>query len=389
METKSLVKHLKLNGTYTLFPKIRSACGRSLILEGGNEVINFASCDYLGLSDNEEIKSAAIEAIKKYGTNISGPMIFSGYTEYHEMLEQSYETLFNSRKSLMFTTSFQVNTGVIPIISQRYDLIVMDKLSHVSLYNGVQASGKKFIIFPHKNIEILNKIIITNKGKEILLITDGVFSADGDFADLSLLSDLKKNNPNVSLYVDDAHGVGMLGDRGQGLAEETNSLNNIDFLVGTMSKAFGSTGGFISFLNDDIYDIIRHVCPTYNASRAVSPGVAAASCMSLELNKREGASRRKSLLRLSKYAHSKFKFHNINILKSESAVIPLVFKDPVQAAKVNSLLFEKGILGSLFVPPYVERLKSRIRLNLTYNHLQSDVDMLIEKVLISINESKI
>ena len=384
MKVEDLISKTKELGTYNYFPQVRSACGRELLLNNGKSVLNFASCDYLGLSNHQKIKEAAIEAIKVYGTNISGPMIFSGYTEYHEKLEASYQSLYDDRTTLMFTTSYQANIGVLPVLAQDFDLILMDKLSHVSLYDAVKLSGKKFRVYSHNNMSLLANLVKKNAGQRILIVTDGVFSADGDFADLPAICQLKQQYPLIKLYVDDAHGVGMLGKTGQGLVQHFNCLEQVDFVIGTMSKAFGSTGGFVSFADPQLAKNVRYRSATYNASRAVSPGVAAASCMSLEINNEEGDHRRKYLAELSKYAHSQLTTIDINTLSSDSAVIPVVFSDPLVASKVNHLLLGQGILGSLFVPPFVENLKSRIRLCLTFNHTKSDIDRLLEALTTAI-----
>ncbi|MEQ1836671.1 MAG: pyridoxal phosphate-dependent aminotransferase family protein [Candidatus Nitrotoga sp.] len=378
MKSDDLVLRTKELGEYTLFPKIRSACSRELTLEGGKKVLNFASCDYLGFANHERIKQAAIDGISKYGTNISGPMIFSGYTEYHEKLENSYSELFNGRSCLMFTTSYQANIGVIPMLAEELDLILMDKISHVSLYDGLKLSGAKFKIYPHSNMDVLTGLVKMNSDKRILIITDGVFSADGDFANLADFYVIKQMYPNVKIYIDDAHGVGMLGDNGQGLVQHLGFWDYADFIVGTMSKSFGTTGGFVVFKNSDTANRIRYRCSTYNASRAVSPGVAAASCMALQVNKEEGLQRRQHLSTIVEFAHKELALLGVNKLSSTSAIIPIVFPDPLIAAKVNHTLNINGVLGSLFVPPYVEKRKSRIRLGITYNHTTSDITRLAE-----------
>lgn len=384
MNIDLLASKTKEQGTYAYFPQVRSACDRELILRSGKSVLNFSSCDYLGLANHEKIKMAAINAIKVYGTNISGPMIFCGYTEYHEKFEALCTELYENRTSLMFTTSYQANIGVLSLVAQEYDLILIDKLAHISLYDAVKLSGKKFRVYTHNNVEVVNKIVESNIGMNILIVTDGVFSADGDFANLTALCKIKHQHPNVKLYVDDAHGVGMLGNKGQGLVEHYNCLDDVDFLIGTMSKAFGSTGGFVNFKNPQLAESIRFRCSTYNASRAVSPGVAAASCMALNINKEEGDSRRQYLKELVEYTHDALSLLNINTLHSKSAVIPIVFSDPLIASRVNHLLMEQGVLGSLFIPPYVERLKSRVRLCLNFNHTKSDIDKLLHVLELAI-----
>ncbi len=364
-------------GYYTYFPKVRSACGRDMTLADGRTLLNFASCDYLGLSNNERMKESAIAAIREYGSNIGGPMIFSGFTEYHERLQSRYRDLFGGRTTLMFTTSYQANFGVIPLAAERADLILLDKLSHVSIWDGVKLSGCPFRAYSHADVEMLGQLVQLNQDKKILIISDGVFSADGDVADLAAIVALKQVHPQLEIYIDDAHGVGMLGDSGQGACESAGVVAQVDYIVGTMSKAFGSSGGFVVFKDDEFAERVRFRCPTYNASRSVSPGVASASCTALEINATQGAERRQALAELTRYTHEQLSTLGVDKLSSRTAVIPVVFKDPMEAARVNAELVKQGIMGSLFVPPFVPNHQSRIRLCLTYNHTVADVDYCI------------
>ncbi|EMW5167379.1 MULTISPECIES: aminotransferase class I/II-fold pyridoxal phosphate-dependent enzyme [Raoultella] len=360
------------------FPRVRSACGRHLNLENGDKNLNFSSCDYLGMADNQLMKDAAIKAIQKYGTNISGPMIFCGYTEYHEELENRYAEMYQVNSSLMYTTSYQANIGALPIISEDVDLIVMDKLCHVSLYDAVKLSNRPFRVYQHGNISKLTDIVKNNPRKKILVVSDGLFSADGDFCDVAALCELKERYPGIVLYIDDAHGVGAFGENGCGLVEASGCMGKVDVIIGTMSKSFGSTGGFCIIKDDALAQKVRYKSATYNASRAVSPGVAAASCMALEINQREGKIRRAELAELVNYAHHRLEQTPVNKMYSVSAVIPVIFEKAGQAAAVNDYLLQNNIMTSLFVPPYVEQNKSRLRITLTRNHTKEDIDLLAE-----------
>jgi putative 8-amino-7-oxononanoate synthase/2-amino-3-ketobutyrate coenzyme A ligase len=375
-----------LNITPTFFPKVRSPTDRTLLLSDGSLKLNFSSCDYLGLSNNKEMKRAAITAIREYGTNISGPMIFCGYTRYHEMLEKKLAEIYGVQEGIIYTTSYQANIGVIPVIAQDVDIIVMDKLCHVSLYNAVNISKKSFRVYPHNNLKVLENIIKNNNDKTILIISDGVFSADGDFCDIKGLVKLKETYKNIYLYIDDAHGVGALGKNGLGIIEEENCIDSVDILVGTMSKSYGSTGGFCIVRDSVLAKKIKLNSSTYNASRAVSPGVAAASYMALNIIEREGNKRRSKLNDLVNYAHKKIEKLGINKLNSKSYVIPIVFDSPEKAIEANNHLITSGILSSLFIPPYVEKNKTRLRITISYNHLKKDIDKLCQELTIIKNK---
>ncbi|CAK8741501.1 Putative 8-amino-7-oxononanoate synthase 2 [Sodalis praecaptivus] len=286
--------------------------------------------------------------------------------------------MYQVNSSLMYTTSYQANIGSLPVIAEDVDLIVMDKLCHVSLYNAVKLSGRPFHVYQHNNISKLTDIVEKQSGKKILMVSDGVFSADGDFCDIAALCELKERHPGIIVYIDDAHGVGALGENGCGLVEACGCLGKVDVIIGTMSKSFGSTGGFCIIKEDAMTQKVRYKSATYNASRAVSPGVAAVSCMALEINKREGKNRRAALAELIDYAHRRLEPTPVNKLHSVSAVIPIVFEKAAQAAAVNNYLLQKNIMVSLFVAPYVEKNKLRLRITLTSNHTKEDVDILVE-----------
>ncbi|CDG90187.1 aminotransferase class I/II-fold pyridoxal phosphate-dependent enzyme [Xenorhabdus bovienii] len=363
--------------TLNYFPQVRSACERVLTLADGTTKLNFSSCDYLGMANNALMKNAAINAIQEYGTNISGPMIFCGYTRYHEELEKRYAELFQVNHALMYTTSYQANIGALPVIAEDIELIIMDKLCHVSLYDAVKLSGKPFRVYQHNNMKKLADIIKNNMGKRILIVSDGVFSADGDFCNIPELCKLKSIYSDIMLYIDDAHGVGTLGENGCGLVEVSGCLGEVDIIIGTMSKSFGSTGGFCIIRDDILAQKVKYKSSTYNASRSVSPGVAAASCTALQINQWEGKARRAKLVELVTYAHQRLEGTRVNKQLSVSAVIPVIFETVEQAIAVNSYLLRHNIMVSLFVPPYVEKNKSRLRITIIYHHTKEDIDTLV------------
>lgn len=369
-----LVPPLREQNIYTFFPKIRSACGR-IIKTDTSELINFASCDYLGLSNNDEMKNAAIEAIRKYGTNISGSISLSGYTEYHEAFEAKLSKMYNGYNALMFTTSFLGNAGAISMIVGKDDIVLADKLCHSSLIHGIIVSGAKLRVYRHNDMNNLENLLkdYNIQNKKVLIVTDGVFSADGDSANLKDIV-LLSEKYNAKIYVDDAHGVGVLGEKGLGLVESHDVLGRVDYILGTMSKAFGSSGGFLMVKDNLDYEIMKHLCSTYITSRSSSPGVVAASLKSLEINDREGLMRRKKVMDLSNKMTNLLRKQGLNLANTTTPIIPVIFRDKIYTGNLCKELINSGFLVSHFPPPYVEKNKSRLRIGMTYNHLESDIN---------------
>lgn len=371
------IKHfddLTRSGDYNFFPVVQTASSRQIVLENGQKLVNFGSCDYLGLSNDHRMKAAAQSAIDNLGTNISGAMLFSGYTYLHRNFESSLASMFNGYYALMFTTSFLANLGAIPMIVGSNDVIIMDKLSHSCLMQGALLSKAQIKVYKHNDMEHLEQILKEYENTDIkkMVLTDGVFSADGDIANLTSLVSLCERYNAIS-YVDDAHGVGTLGANGCGAAEHFGVLGKVDFISGTMSKAFGSTGGFLLTKNMDIYKLIRHTCSCYWGSRAVSPGVVGASLASLEVNKVEGNMRRKKVEALAKLMVSELSKNKFNILYTETPIVPIVFGDVSTTGRIAKELMNKGFLVSLFLYPLVGHNKARLRIGVTYNHMQEDV----------------
>jgi len=368
---------LRENKVYPFFPVVRSACGRTIQLKNEGNVINFASCDYLGLANDSRMKSAAIEAIEMFGTNISGSIGFSGYTQLHHAFEEKMRTFFGKESCLMFTTSYLANVGTISTLTDSKDIIFMDKLSHSSLIQGSMLSRAKVRTYKHKDMNMLESLLKQSKNyKKRLIVTDGLFSADGDFCPLSDIVYLA-NKYYAQIFLDDAHGIGIEGDNGKGTAEKFSVLDQVDFIVGTMSKALGSTGGFF-ICNNKTADILKHMCPTYISSRAVSPGVAAASVKALDILNQEGVEKRKKLAYLSQYILNKLRALDINCLDAESAIVPVTIGEPIQTARAAKFFLERGILTSLFVPPVVPAGTSRLRLGISYFMEKTDIFRFIE-----------
>lgn len=377
---EGLIPVLRKKDLYTYFPKVSSACGRTLTIEG-KECINFASCDYLGLANDDRMKASAIEAIIKYGCNISGSLSLSGYTEYHEGFESKLTSMFKGYKALMFTTSFLGNAGAIPMIVDKNDVVIADKLSHSSVFHGIMMSEATVRIYKHNDMNNLEALLksYANKNHKILIATDGVFSADGDIAKLDEIVYLAEKY-GAEIYVDDAHGVGTIGTQGKGAVEAFGLLGRVDYILGTMSKAFGSTGGFLVMKDEYLYEKMRHLCPPYISSRSVSPGVAAASLKSLEINDEEGMLRREKLHKNFTELAALLRKNGYNIGATTTPIIPVIFKEMLITGSLSKGLMDRNIIVSHFPPPYVEKNKSRLRLGITVDHISKDFEALVNEL---------
>jgi 7-keto-8-aminopelargonate synthetase-like enzyme len=324
------------------------------------------------------LKQASIKAIEEFGTNISGAVALSGYTVLHRDFERATEQLFAGFKSLMFTTSYLASLGAIQCIVGRGDLVAIDKLSHSSLFQAAQLSHASMRVFQHSDMQSLEAILRRHKAGRKLVVSDGVFSVDGDIAPVAVLSELCARH-GALLYIDDAHGVGMLGDTGKGVIEESNCLP--DFLLGTMSKAFGSSGGFLLIRNEETHRAMRHFCPTYASSRASAPGVVGASICALGLNELEGRERRNHLLSLSRRFAKRLRDSGVDVGDTSTPIIPISFNDPCKATRVAKQLLDCGILTAPFIPPFVPKGWSRLRISVTWHHSLSDVEEVAEAII--------
>lgn len=377
MDYVSQVAEWKSRGIYPYFPVIEEPCGRTVRIQGEGEVIMLASCDYLGFSNDARIKRAAIDGIERFGTNICGSLAFSGMTVLHMELESALEEFMGTESAIIFPTSYLANLGCLSTITGPEDLLLFDSQNHVSLFHGARLSRGTLRTYRHNDIGMLEGLL--KRGLSFsnrFIVTDGLFSADGDYANLVEIANLA-DRYDASIIVDSAHDIGTLGDAGRGIVDACGLLDRVDLIIGTMSKAFGSTGGFIAG-KASLITHIRHAAGPFHSSRAVSPGVAAASIKAIELMKSEGAARRIQLTANSLRLNDGLRQRGYDTMHSCSPVIPVLFGDTNRTLEATSWLRKHGVLVCGMIPPSTPEKGARLRLNVTSFLNEIDISSVLE-----------
>ena len=342
----------------------------------GNSYIDFSSNDYLGLSQHPRLMVASQNAITEFGTSSSASRLLSGDLELHHKLEESLAVFKNKEAALVFNSGYQANTGIIPALYGKGDCIFSDRLNHASLIDGINLSGAKLFRFHHNDMEHLKLLINKERGnfKKALIITESIFSMDGDKAPLKDIAGLK-DKYNCEIFLDEAHATGIFGKNGSGLAEEEEVTEKIDFIMGTFSKALGSFGAYLA-TSRKITDYLVNTCRSFIYSTALPPAVIAANLASIELI-REEPMRREKILKLSNYFREKLAGKGLQA-RGCSQIVPLIAGDNFKAIELAKNNHAAGFWVLPIRPPTVPKGESRLRFCLTYYHEKEDLDRVIE-----------
>ena len=372
---KSKLKSIKLSSGYR--KRKAKEFGNSRIFKYMNkEYLSFASNDYLSLSNDKRIINAAKKALDNHGYSVASSALISGYTKYHHKLEEELSEFLGNEKTLLFSTGYQANLGVIKSLAQRGDFIYSDRLNHASLIDGAIISRGKFKRYKHNNIKDLEKnLTLSNMNNNNMIITDSLFSMDGDIANLKQLNKKAKQH-NMNLLVDEAHALGVYGRNGNGIVNSLslNNKNNI-FITGTFGKAVGTFGAFFSG-KEDIVEYVLQKSRSYIYSTSLPVSAVEATRKSLKIIQKEDW-RRDKLFSLINYFKKNVKSIGYNTLKSNSQIQGIIIGDAKKTIEISNELFKKNIYIPSIRPPTVEEGKSRLRISLTVDHSESDIDYLL------------
>ncbi|AFZ34837.1 8-amino-7-oxononanoate synthase [Stanieria cyanosphaera PCC 7437] len=341
----------------------------------GKKVINFASNDYLGLAGDERLIEAAIQATQQYGTGSTGSRLLSGHRELHQELENAIASLKQTESALVFSSGYLANLGTITTLVGQKDLILTDKYNHSSLKNGAKLSGAKIIEYNHCDIPDLILKLQQNRSlyRRCLIITDSVFSMDGDLCPLPQLISLAEQF-DCMLLVDEAHATGVMGKTGAGCVEHFNCTGKQLIQIGTLSKALGSLGGYVAG-SATLIDFLRNRAPSWIYTTALSPADTAAALSAIAIIQTE-PSRRKQLWRNIHYLQQQLS--QFNLLPSASPIICLGLTTPEQALKLAQQLTEAGIFAPAIRPPTVPT--SRLRFSVMATHQTEHLQQLITQL---------
>lgn len=363
-------------GLYPYFRTIDSEQDTEVVISG-KKVLMFGSNSYLGLTNHPKVKEAAKQAIDKYGTGCGGSRFLNGTIDLHIELETKLAEFVNKEAALVFSTGFQVNLGVIPAITNREDYILLDELDHASIIEGSRLSFAKIIKYAHNDMQSLeNKLKTCMPDKIKLIVTDGVFSMDGDIANLPEIVNLAKKY-SATVLVDDAHSTGVIGENGSGTASHFGLTNEVDLIMGTFSKSFSSLGGFIAG-DKDVISYIKHHARSLIFSASITPASTASVIASLEIMKNE-PERIQKLWDNTNYALKQLKQYGFDTGNSVTPIIPVYVRDDLKAFQFTKLLFDEGVFISPVVSPAVKSTDSLIRLSLMATHTKEQIDIAGEK----------
>jgi 8-amino-7-oxononanoate synthase len=360
---------------YRTVHSIHGCAGAEVVLQG-REVINFASNDYLGLAGDERLIQAATTAIQSFGTGSTGSRLLSGHRELHCELETAIASLKKTADALVFSSGYLASLGAITAVVGKRDLILSDEYNHSSLKNGAILSGAAVIEYPHSNIAALKSKLkeFRQNYRRCLIITDSVFSMDGDLCALPTLLDIAEEF-NSMLLVDEAHATGVLGETGAGCVEYFGCTNKQLIQVGTLSKALGSLGGYVAG-SQNLIDFLRNRASTWIYTTALSPGDTAAALAAIKIVEKEPTRRHKLWENISYLQELMSNLPNLKILPSESAIVCFQVESAAEALKIGNYLKESGIFAPAIRPPTVPT--SRIRISLMATHKASHIEKLVE-----------
>ncbi|MBR4590652.1 MAG: aminotransferase class I/II-fold pyridoxal phosphate-dependent enzyme [Bacteroidaceae bacterium] len=370
-------------GIYPYFREIDSHQDTEVVMDG-KKVLMFGSNSYMGLTYDKRIVDAAVAAVKKYGTGCAGSRFLHGTLDLHIQLEKELAEFVGKDEALVYSTGFTVNSGVVSQLTGRNDYILGDDRDHASIVDGRRLSISTFYHYKHNDMEDLEHLLQKCNPESIkLIVTDGLFSMEGDLAKLPEIVELKKKY-NASIMVDEAHGLGVFGRNGRGTCDHFGVTKDIDLIMGTFSKSLASIGGFIAADKDTI-NYLRHTSRTYIFSASNTPAATAAAMEALHILKSE-PERIENLWKITNYALQQFKDAGFEIGDTESPIIPLYVRDAVKTFEVTKRAFERGIFINPVIPPACAPQDTLVRVALMATHTKEQVDTCVSALVDTFKE---
>lgn len=343
----------------------------------GREVLSFCSNDYLGLANNADIKKAFIAAVENYGVGSGSAHLINGHSQLHHDCEQRLAEFTGRDRALLFSTGYMANLAITTSLLGRHDFVYQDKLNHASLIDAAKICAAKLVRYRHNDGPHLQELLSQNGSQaRKLIMTDGVFSMDGDCADLSQLSRIAEEKESWCM-VDDAHGFGVLGANGAGLLEQEGlNQHQIPILMATLGKAIGTAGAFVAGSEALIETLIQQA-RTYIYTTASPPAIAAATLCSLDIVEREHW-RREKLQDMIAYFRQGMESLAFELMPSDTAIQPVVIGNNQRTLEMSSRLMQKGIHITAIRPPTVPEGSARLRVTLSAAHEKADIDLLLK-----------
>lgn len=370
-------QRVKALGVYPYFRAIESEQDTEVIMRG-KRVLMFGSNSYLGLTNHPKIKEASIEAIKKYGTGCAGSPFLNGTLDIHIELEEKLADFVGKEKAIVYSTGFHTNIGVIPTIVGRGDYIIGDELNHASIVEGRRLSFATYMKYKHNDMESLEAVLKKVPYESIkLIVMDGVFSMEGDVAKLPVIVELAEKY-NASVYVDEAHSLGVFGEGGRGICNHFGLTDRVDLIMGTFSKSLATIGGFIA-TDADTINFLKHHSRSYIFSASISPAATASVIAALDVIKQE-PERIKNLWEITNYSLDAFRSRGFEIGPTETPIIPLYIRDNDKTFIITQELYEQGIFVNPVIPPACAPDATLIRFSLMATHTKAQIDEAVDKL---------
>ena len=371
-----LPQQMKEKGIYPYFREIEGKQGTEVEMEGHN-VLMFGSNAYTGLTGDDRVINAGIEAMKKYGSGCAGSRFLNGTLDIHVQLEKELAAFVGKDEALCLSTGFTVNSGVIPCLVGKSDFIFCDDRDHASIVDGRRLSFAKQQKYKHNDIKQLERLVKrAPKNAVKLIIVDGVFSMEGDLAPLPEIIAIKKKFQNVVVMVDEAHGLGVFGRDGRGVCDHFGLTDDVDLIMGTFSKSLASIGGFIA-ADSTIINYLRHNVRTYIFSASATPAATASALEALHIIQNE-PERIAHLWEVTRYALEKFRSAGFEIGETESPIIPLYVRDLEKTFMVTKRAFDEGVFINSVIPPACAPQDTLVRFALMATHTKEQVDRAVE-----------
>lgn len=372
-------------GVYPYFRAISGKQGTEVEMEG-QKVLMFGSNAYTGLTGDQRIIDAAKAALDKYGSGCAGSRFLNGTVDLHVQLEKEFAEFEHKDDALCFSTGFFVNSGVLAVICGREDYIICDERDHASIVDGRRLSFAKQLKFKHNDMEDLEKVLQKCEPNAVkLIVVDGVFSMEGDLANLPEIIRLKKKY-NAAVMVDEAHGIGVFGKEGRGVCDHFGVLDDVDIVMGTFSKSLASIGGFVA-ADFDTINYLRHTCRTYIFSASNTPAATAAAMEALHIIRKE-PERMQRLWDTTNYALKRFREEGFEIGDTESPIIPLYVRDVDKTFLVTKLAFDNGVFINPVIPPACAPQDTLVRFALMATHTKEQVEkgvQVLKKIFVEQN----
>ena len=367
----------KAAGVYPYFRAIESEQEAEVIING-RKVLMFGSNCYSGLVSDPRIKEAAIEATRKYGTGCAGSPFLNGTLDLHKKLERRIAEYIGKEDVMIYSTGFEVNLGVVSCLTGRGDYIVYDEQDHASIIEGRRLSFSTSLKYKHNDMESLEQQLQRCDPEKVkLIVTDGVFSMEGDVANLPEIVRLAKKY-NAAVMVDEAHGIGVFGKGGRGTCDHFGVTDDVDLIMGTFSKSFASLGGFIA-TDKEITNYLRHHSRSYIFTASIPPASTAAALKAIDLMIEE-PERQENLWKITNFALDGFRQMGCEIGNTTTPIIPLFIRDDYKTYTVTRDLFDEGLFVNPVVTPAVAPQDTLIRFSLMATHTKKQVEFALEKI---------